>query len=146
MAAKPHFNKLEEQLMIAAIEKASKVTSREIHVFIESNCPADDSYDRAVDLFDEQDLQDVENRNGVLIYMALLDRQFVIVGGEAINELKNLSFWDDTKTEMINHFKIGKMAKGLTAGIEHAGEKLSGFFPFKKKPARRPADCISFNY
>lgn len=139
-----HFNKLEEQLIIAAIEKAGKITSSEIHVFIESNCPAEDSYDRAVDLFDELDLQDVEDRNGVLIYMALLDRQFVIVGGEAINELKDAHFWDETKTVMIEQFKNGKMAQGLCAGIQSTTSKLKDLFPYQKASRTRTEEFLVY--
>ena len=96
----------EEQEIVAAISMAEKETSGEIRVHIEkttSKVP----YDRALEVFEELKMHQTELKNGVLIYLAVADKTFVICGDKGINDVVPEDFWDTTKDAMMSHFKSG---------------------------------------
>ena len=121
----------EEQEIVAAISMAEKETSGEIRVHIEkttSKVP----YDRALEIFHELRMDATELKNGVLIYVAVNDHNFVICGDKGINEVVPADFWDCTKDVMATHFKSGNFKQGLIDGITRAGEQLQKYFPFEE--------------
>jgi len=69
-------------------------------------------------------------RNGVLIYLAINDRNFVIFGDEGINNVVSDDFWDSTRDVMLTHFKKGDFKQGLIEGILKAGKQLETHFPW----------------
>ena len=82
-------------------------------------------------------------RNGVLIYVAVLDKAFAIYGDDGINRKVDLEFWNSTKDIMQNHFKLGEFSKGLTQGVLKAGEELSRFFPCSDSDINELPNTIS---
>lgn len=78
--------KEEEQQIVAAICMAEKNTSGEIRVHLEKTTSLD-PYDRALEVFHELKMDETELQNGVLIYVAVKDRNFVICGDKGINDL-----------------------------------------------------------
>lgn len=120
----------EEQEIVSAISLAEKETSGEIRVHIEkttSKVP----YDRALEVFEELKMHETELKNGVLIYLAVADKQFVVCGDKGINDVVPIDFWDTTKQTMIAHFKNGDFKQGLIDGIQKAGAQLKSYFPFQ---------------
>jgi uncharacterized membrane protein len=144
MLGKKPFNKIEEQLILSAIKAAENNTSGEIRLHIEPRCKTDDTYERAIDLFEELGMTETKDRNGVLIYMAIDDKKFAIIGDEGINDVVPENFWNNTKDLMIEQFKQGKIAQGLVAGINDAGEQLKAFFPYQKDDTNELSDDISY--
>lgn len=144
MLGKKPFNKIEEQLILSAIKAAENNTSGEIRLHIEPRCKTDDTYERAIDLFEELGMTETKDRNGVLIYMAIDDKKFAIIGDEGINDVVPENFWNNTKDLMIEQFKQGKIAQGLVVGIHDAGEQLKAFFPFQKDDTNELPDDISY--
>ncbi|MDP4685245.1 MAG: TPM domain-containing protein [Salibacteraceae bacterium] len=144
MLGKKPFNKIEEQLILSAIKAAENNTSGEIRLHIEPRCKTDDTYERAIDLFEELGMTETKDRNGVLIYMAIDDKKFAIIGDEGINDVVPENFWNNTKDLMIEQFKQGKIAQGLVAGIHDAGEQLKAFFPYQKDDTNELSDDISY--
>ena len=121
--------KEEEQAIVDAICMAEKNTSGEIRVHIEKTTSMD-AYDRAMEVFHELKMDETELKNGVLIYVAVKDRTFVICGDQGINDIVGNDFWDCTKDVMVAHFKNGNFKQGLIDGILRAGEKLKTHFPW----------------
>jgi uncharacterized membrane protein len=144
MLGKKPFNKIEEQLILSAIKAAENNTSGEIRLHIEPRCKTDDTYERAIDLFEELGMTETKDRNGVLIYMAIDDKKFAIIGDEGINDVVPENFWNNTKDLMIEQFKQGKIAQGLVVGIHDAGEQLKVFFPYQKDDTNELSDDISY--
>jgi uncharacterized membrane protein len=144
MLGKKPFNKIEEQLILSAIKAAENNTSGEIRLHIEPRCKTDDTYERAIDLFEELGMTETKDRNGVLIYMAIDDKKFAIIGDEGINDVVPENFWNNTKDLMIEQFKQGKIAQGLVVGIHDAGEQLKAFFPYQKDDTNELPDDISY--
>jgi len=116
--------------VIEAIRLAEKETSGEIRVHIEKHTNAD-HFKRATEVFHELGMDKTELKNGVLIYLAVDDRHFVILGDKGIDAVVEDDFWDCTKDVMQTHFKNGDFKNGLVEGIARAGERLRQFFPWQ---------------
>ena len=122
--------KEEEQQIVAAICMAEKNTSGEIRVHLEKTTPMD-AYDRAMEVFHELKMDETELQNGVLIYLAVEDRRFVICGDKGINDVVQDDFWNCTRDIMVAEFKKGDFKQGLVDGIARAGEQLQKYFPWQ---------------
>ena len=121
----------EEQEIIEAIRLAEKNTSGEIRVHIEKTSKSD-VFNRAMEVFYNLKMDNTKLQNGVLIYVAVNDKTFVIYGDKGINDVVEKDFWDSTKNVMQLHFKSGNFKQGLIEGILKAGKKLETHFPWKK--------------
>jgi uncharacterized membrane protein len=134
--------KAEEQEIVEAIGKAEKNTSGEIRVHIEKeNTIA--PLDRAMEVFRSLNMENTEERNGVIIYVAVKSHQFAIYGDKGINEKVGHDFWDCTKDVMANHFKNGNFKQGLIDGILRAGEQLKTHFPYQSDDTNELSNEIS---
>ncbi|HEY9122805.1 MAG TPA: TPM domain-containing protein [Bacteroidales bacterium] len=143
MKASDFFTKEEKAALVAAIEKAEKNTSGEIRVHIENKCPID-VLDRTVQVFTKLNMHKTQQRNGVLIYLAIEDKKFAIIGDAGINSVVPANFWDSVKEQMQAKFVEGKFSEGICIGIEAVGEKLKAFFPYQSDDVNELSDEISF--
>lgn len=141
--AKHLFSKEEKDRIVAAIKEAELNTSGEIMVHIEQRCK-EDALDRAAGVFDMLALQETEQRNGVLFYLAVKDHKFAILGDAGINQKTGENFWTEIKDVMQEKFRSGDFTGGLVQGIGMAGEKLKEHFPFKSDDKNELSDEISF--
>jgi len=112
----------------AAIGRAEKKTSGELRLYIEDHSE-DEVLDRAAFIFDKLEMNKTAQRNGVLIYMAVKDHTFAILGDVGINAVVTNDFWEHIKDDMAAAFKQGEFEKGLTEGILAAGRALAEHFP-----------------
>ena len=142
----------EEQAIVAAIGVAEKNTSGEIRVHIEkgSSHKGEDEnqtsmtpVERAVEVFHQLQMENTQERNGVIIYVAVKSKQFAIYGDKGINEKVGHDFWDSTKDVMANQFKNGNFKQGLIDGILRAGEQLKIHFPYLSDDTNELSNEIS---
>lgn len=143
MFEKPPFTKDEEARILTAIADAENNTSGEIRIHIERTCKKD-PYAEAVEVFERLGMTKTEQRNGVLILVALDDHKFAIIGDTGINEKVPKGFWDETKELMVTHFKEGRIADGIIEGINDAGKQLKQYFPYQKDDTNELKDDISY--
>ena len=134
--------KEEEQEIVEAIRMAEKNTSGEIRVHIEKTTSMD-AYDRAMEVFHELKMDETELQNGVLIYLAVEDRNFVICGDKGINDVVQDDFWNCTRDIMVAEFKKGDFKQGLIDGITRAGEQLQKYFPWQEGDTNELSNEIS---
>lgn len=132
----------DEQEVVAAINQAELKTSGEIRVHIEGHSDLD-HFNRAVAVFHELKMNATAKRNGVLIYVAVQDKSFVIYGDQGINELVENDFWDSTKDTIQLHFREGNFKEGLIAGILKSGEVLKHHFPWEEDDVDELSNDIS---
>lgn len=137
------FSEQEQQLIRAAVELAERFTSGEIRICVEKTC-SEPVLDRAANYFKKLGMDKTAQRNGVLIYIAMQDHQFAIIGDVGINRVVPPDFWDSTKEAMLNHFKNGNHTEGIISGIKLAGEQLQEFFPYLDSDVNELPDDISF--
>ena len=136
-------NREEDQRVVEAIRQAERNTSGEIKVHIENRCKGDVEQ-RSLFIFDKLKLNETQLRNGVLIYLAIKDHKFAILGDKGINDMVEDSFWNDVKDLMLSHFKEGRFAEGLEQGIMCCGEKLKAYFPYQSDDINEIPDDISY--
>ncbi|HQA75971.1 MAG TPA: TPM domain-containing protein [Salinivirgaceae bacterium] len=144
MKSKDFFSAEQQQQIIEAIGEAELNTSGEIRVHIDTKCKTKNPLDRAVQMFKKLEMHKTDMHNGVLIYLSVSDRKFAIIGDEGIDQKVPHDFWDNTKNLMIDHFKKGEMALGLTEGIKLAGLQLKEFFPYQTTDVDELPNKISF--
>jgi uncharacterized membrane protein len=132
----------EENEIVEAICIAERNTSGEIRVHIENSTTLD-PFDRAMEVFHYLNMDQTELKNGVLIYLAVEDRTFVICGDKGINDLVTTDFWDTTKDVMVSYFKQNQFKQGLIEGILRAGEQLKTYFPWQEGDVNELSNEIS---
>ncbi|HVW96406.1 MAG TPA: TPM domain-containing protein [Mucilaginibacter sp.] len=137
------FTEDEQQRIRGAIENAEKNTSGQIRVCIEKKCN-EDVLDRASKYFHQLDMHKTRLRNGVLIYVATVDRKFAIIGDAGINKAVPDNFWDKAKEQMLNQFKYGNLVEGIVTGVTIAGESLKKFFPHQTDGSNELSDDVAF--
>ena len=138
-------NDEEQECIVHAVSVAENMTSGEIRVVVE-NVVGDDktAFEKATKYFEELDMHKTILRNGVLIYLAVADHKFAIIGDAGINERVSDDFWETTKEKMIQHFRNSDYVSGLIAGIHEAGEQLQYFFPRKEDDINELPNDIHF--
>ena len=136
-------NREEDRRVVEAIKQAELNTSGEIKVHIENRCKGDVE-ERSLIVFDKLKLNETKLRNGVLIYIAVKDHKFAILGDEGINNVVEEGFWNDVKDMMAADFKEGRFAEGLEQGIQRCGEKLKVYFPYQSDDINEIPDDISY--
>jgi uncharacterized membrane protein len=135
----------EQQIQVRdAIKEAEGETSGEIRVHIETKLSGN-VLDRAAWIFKRIGMLETQNRNGVLFYFALQNREFAIIGDGGINSKVPENFWDKIKKILQEHFSNGKYAEGLVEGILMAGMQLKEHFPRQKDDKNELPDKISFD-
>lgn len=135
----------EQQLQIRyAIKEAEGETSGEIRVHIETSLTGN-VLDRAAWIFNRIGMHATDERNGVLFYLAVRNKEFAIIGDGGINAKVPENFWDKAKAIIHKHFSQGKYTEGLIEGILMAGSQLKEHFPRKKDDANELPDEISFD-
>lgn len=112
-----------------AVSLAENRTSGEIRIVVEQVVGEMSASDRAAKYFADLGMHKTARRNGVLIYLALVDRQFAIIGDIGIHGQVEEDFWECTKEKMLVHFRAGDYVQGLVEGIVNAGDRLHTFFP-----------------
>jgi uncharacterized membrane protein len=137
------FTNEEQQRIRTAIEDAERHTSGQIRVCIEKKC-SEDVLDRAAKYFRQLNMHKTKLRNGVLIYVATVDRKFAIIGDAGINKAVPNGFWDDAKEDMLQHFKYGNLIEGIVEGLGIAGEHLQKYFPHQINGTNELSDDIAF--
>jgi len=132
----------EEQEIVRAILKAEKNTSGEIRVHIEASSKID-HFSRAQQVFHFLKMDNTKDENGVLLYVAVNDKKFVIYGDKGIDRAVPKGFWESTKTTIASHFKKDAFKDGIVEGILTAGKELEAHFPWNHYDTNELSDAIS---
>lgn len=127
---KEFFSKEEQQQMIEAIRKAERMTSGEVRLFVESRCSYMDAVDRAAELFFRLEMDETDDHNAVLVYVAMDDRQLAVVGDAGIHQKVGNEYWNEEVQKMISNFNQHNYAAGLVEIISDIGQALTKHFPF----------------
>jgi len=132
----------EEQEIINAIRIAEQNTSGEIRIHIEETSQTE-VLEHAMEVFHYLKMDNTKLQNGVLIYIAVEDRTFVIYGDKGINNVVPSDFWDSTKDLVQSYFKAGNFKQGLIEGVLKAGSELEKHFPWHHKDTDELSNEIS---
>jgi uncharacterized membrane protein len=137
------FTEEDKKTIIEAIKKAELSTSGEIQVHIEMFC-TESVLDRATEIFSILKMHKTALRNGVLIYLAVEDKKFAVIGDVGINNVVTDGFWNDIQNNMSERFKNHEFTLGLVESINKAAEQLKHHFPYQDDDINELPDEISF--
>lgn len=138
------FTDEEQARIVEAIRKAEQRTSGEVRVFVESRCSYMDALDRALEIFNEMEMANTKERNGVLIYVALRDHQLAVYGDEGIHQKVGDDYWKKEVFGMIRDFNRDNYAEGIAQCVEDIGDALQHHFPYTKGDKNELSDDIEF--
>lgn len=129
--------------IVAAVASAENNTSAEIKVHVTKYCKGDVML-AASNAFKKLEIDKTEQRNGVLIFLALEDHKVAILGDEGINNQVEEDYWQCTLDVMLPYFRKNEIAEGVCAALDRVGAKLSELFPCIGKTDNELDDSISY--
>ena len=141
---KAFFSKEEEERMVEAIRSAEMQTSGEVRLYVESHCKMVDPLDRAKELFIQLEMTKTIDRNAVLLYFAIKDRQLAILGDEGIHQRLGQDFWNNEIKTIVADFKQHQIVNGICHMIEDVGNALKLNFPYTSDDKNELSDGIVF--
>lgn len=141
---KEFFTEAENQEIVQAIREAERMTSGEIRVFVEHRCRFVDAMDRALEVFGRLQMHRTKYRNGVLLYVAVRDRQFAILGDEGINLKVGAHFWNTEATALRSQFSQMHFVEGISACVRSIGAALQQYFPYESDDENELPDDVVY--
>jgi len=127
---KDFFSAEEKEYIVQSILHAEKETSGEIRVFIESKNPMVNVIDRAAEVFFHLNMQKTAERNAVLLYIAIKDKELALFGDEGIYKKVGTEFWNHAVQIMLAEFSKENISKGIATCVLHIGDTLKEKFPY----------------
>jgi uncharacterized membrane protein len=128
-----YFSAQEKEAIVEAIRKAEQRTSGEVRIYIEGKCKLVNPVHRAKELFFGLQMDKTAERNAVLLYVAMKDRQLAVYGDEGIHQKVGYDFWNAEVKTMLQHFNQQNYAEGFVQIIHDIGEALVTHFPYDAK-------------
>ncbi len=134
----------ERQKVGLAVGEAEQRTSAEIRIHLEDHIE-EDVLEHAAFIFEELGMHRTADRNGILIYVCVTDRQMAVVGDKAINERVPAGFWDHVIENMRAHFSDQRHAEGLIEAVREVGELAGRSFPRQRNDQDELSNEVSFS-
>lgn len=136
------FNETEQGEILDAIAEAESITSGEIRVHVDLY--GGEIMARAQEVFDDLGMSETKQRNGVLLYLAVEEGRFVVLGDTGIAEKVPENFWDHIRDGVQESFRENDFLDGVLYFIEETGEHLQEYFPHESDDVNELPDAISF--
>lgn len=130
---KSFFPEEDTRVIVKAIRHAENQTSGEVRVFVESRCSWVDAMDRAKEIFFSLKMDKTEQRNAVLVYVAIKDRQLAVFGDEGIHQKVGNEYWNRVVGEMLASFNSNNYGEGIGNCVIQIGDALKTHFPFNRE-------------
>jgi uncharacterized membrane protein len=128
MQQKEFLERLDQKRITDAIGEAESRTSGEIRVHVQPK-GGGDIRNIAEKTFERLGMTKTSLRNGVLLFIASEDNQFVILGDKGIDDAVPAGFWDEIAAKLTIRFKVSEFTDGIVDAIGAAGEQLRTYFP-----------------
>jgi putative membrane protein len=78
-------------------------------------------YQRAAEVFIEEEIFTTRDRTGILIFLSLFERRVLVVGDSGINAKVEQSEWNEIVQRVVAGMRSGKTADGLIDAIKRCG-------------------------
>jgi uncharacterized membrane protein len=141
------FTPEQQERMVEAIRQAEKNTSGEVRVFVESKCQYVNAVDRAQEIFFSLKMEATKDRNAVLLYMAMDDRQLALFADEGIYQRLGKEYWNQQVKKIIAAFTKDDYTGGICTVVRDIGDALAEQFPYDDKEDKNelPDDIVFGN-
>jgi uncharacterized membrane protein len=130
---KEFFSPEENEKIVESIRSAEKCTSGEVRIFVERHCKFMDPLDRALEIFSELKMENTIDRNAVLLYVAVKDRQLAIYADKGIHQKMGTHFWEEEVNKILLQFDKLNYTNGIVQCINDIGKALEENFPYNKQ-------------
>jgi uncharacterized membrane protein len=90
-------------------------------------------------------MERTRHRNAVLLYLALGDRRFAVVGDEGIHARVGQGFWDTVRDGLQRDLRAGRMREGVTTAVAEIGSRLGAHFPDRPDDVNELSDAVSLS-
>lgn len=127
---KEFFSAKDKEQIVQAIRNAERETSGEIRVYVESRNPLVNVMERAAEIFFNLKMQQTDDRNAVLLYIAMKDKELALFGDEGIYKRVGADYWNNEVKNMISQFSKDNISNGIEQCIQHIGQTLKEKFPY----------------
>lgn len=134
----------QEKHIVEEIQHAERKTSGEIRVHIENKCEGQ-ALERAAQIFHDLGMDQTQQKNGVLIYIASEDHKAAVYAGKGIHTQVDDHFWSDLLQILLEHFKKEEYETGIAKAVKKAGDKLVEIFPYKRSDVNELSNEISYH-
>ncbi|MBA2613982.1 MAG: TPM domain-containing protein [Bacteroidetes bacterium] len=141
--ARNFFDQREQEILVNAIAQAELRTSGEIRLHIENYCLGSE-IKCAQRVFAKLKMHETAERNGVLIYIATLNKKIAVIGDEGIHQKLGNEFWQKIVNDLIKKFKENKKAEAMAECILECGEQLGKYFPRNSDDKNELTNTISY--
>ena len=141
---KEFFSAKDKEQIVQAIRNAERETSGEIRVYVESRNPLVNVMERAAEIFFNLKMQQTDDRNAVLLYIAIKDKELALFGDEGIYKRVGADYWNNEVKNMISQFSKDNISNGIEQCIQHIGQTLKEKFPYNTTTDRNelPDDIV----
>jgi uncharacterized membrane protein len=129
MKQKDFLEKLDQLLIVKAIQEAEGHTSGEVRVHVQPRAHGGEIRTVAERTFERLGMTKTALRNGVLLFIASEEQRFVILGDRGIDEKVPPGFWDQIAANLTMRFSKGELTEGIVEAISAAGSQLREYFP-----------------
>ncbi len=122
------FSRRERDDLVAAIRRAEAKTSGEVRIRLERRSGGD--VQRAARrAFERMGMHRTAARNGVLLFLAVADREFAVIGDVGIDATVEPAFWETVRDRLATAFAGDRFGDGLVEAIGAIGGRLASAFP-----------------
>lgn len=141
---KEFFSESQKERIVAAIRDMERKTSGEIRIYVESKNPFMDPIDRAAQIFFKLKMQQTDERNAVLLYIATKHKELALFADEGIYKATGQDYWNNEVKEMIARFDGNDICEGVVQCVRHVGQTLCEKFPYHPTEDRNelPDDIV----
>lgn len=98
-----------------------------IKVFASDDLP----WQRAKVEFYEKDIQRTKGRNGILLFVSLLERRAIVLADKAVADRLQPQIWQDLVQQLVKAGKERNLGTGLVEAVHSCGVILSRYFPLQ---------------
>jgi len=100
--------------------------------------------ERAAEIFFKLKMQQTDDRNAVLLYIAMKDHELALFGDEGIHRQVGEEYWKNEVAEMISKFSGDDISSGIVNCVTHIGQALKEKFPYDAKADKNelPDDIV----
>lgn len=143
------FTDVDLDAIAAAVTAAEAHTSAELRVHLERRLPPGvggepgDALARARAVFQGLGMDRTADRSGVLVYVAVEDRQLAVVGDEGLHARVAPGFWDQVRDVMVERLRRGASRDAVIAAVADVGAVLRRFFPRQRGDTNELSDQVS---
>jgi uncharacterized membrane protein len=142
MRTKEFVSKLDHDRIVQAIRDVEAKTSAEVRVYIQRGKLDGDALAAAQARFQKLGMDQTQERNAVLVFVAPRAHKFAVVGDKAIHERCGEQLWQSVVDRMRAHFQEERFGEALVEAIEEVGKALAAHFPKRSTEANELPDDL----